>query len=111
MIGLIVQNNTDGISPDGAFDTPFTAAKVLKAVKGTGFITAASARFGFLHPNQKHQLAPGTNHRARALSGSSTGPSESLVIRPGSGAVLGSMETLRPGFCGRIHLNAPQEAI
>ena len=27
------------IAPDGPFDTPFTAAKVLAAVKGTGFIT------------------------------------------------------------------------
>jgi rubrerythrin len=39
-IGLI-NSPTDGskISPDGAFDTPFTAAKVLSAVKATGFIT------------------------------------------------------------------------
>ena len=38
VIGLIVEKSTDGISPDGAFDTPFTAAKILRAVKGTGFI-------------------------------------------------------------------------
>ncbi len=38
VIGLINQNSSKGIAPDGAFDTPFSAAKVLSAVKGTGFI-------------------------------------------------------------------------
>ena len=38
VIGLL--NGTKGmITPDGAFDTPYTAQKVLAAVKGTGFIT------------------------------------------------------------------------
>lgn len=43
-IGLILANGdatsaAKNITPSGAFDTPFTAAKVLSAVKGTGFIT------------------------------------------------------------------------
>ncbi len=38
VIGLINEMRTRGISPDGAFDVPFSAKKVLKAVKGTGFI-------------------------------------------------------------------------
>jgi rubrerythrin len=29
----------NGITPDGAFDVPFSKAKILKAVKATGFIT------------------------------------------------------------------------
>ena len=29
----------DGITPDGAFDVPYSKAKILKAVKATGFIT------------------------------------------------------------------------
>ncbi len=38
VIGLL--NGTKGmITPDGAFDTPYTAQKVLAAVKSTGFIT------------------------------------------------------------------------
>lgn len=38
VIGLL--NGAKGmITPDGAFDTPYTAQKVLAAVKGTGFIT------------------------------------------------------------------------
>jgi hypothetical protein len=38
VIGLL--NGSKGaIAPNGAFDTPLTAAKVLAAVKGTGFIT------------------------------------------------------------------------
>jgi hypothetical protein len=37
VIGLL--NGSKGmITPNGAFDTPYTAAKVLSAVKGTGFI-------------------------------------------------------------------------
>jgi rubrerythrin len=38
VIGLIAKNSRKGIVPDGAFDVPFTAAKVLKAVKATGFL-------------------------------------------------------------------------
>jgi hypothetical protein len=38
VIGLIAKDSSKGISPDGAFDTPFTAAKVLKAVEATGFL-------------------------------------------------------------------------
>jgi hypothetical protein len=38
VIGLIAKNSPKGISPDGPFDTPFTAAKVLKAVEKTGFL-------------------------------------------------------------------------
>jgi hypothetical protein len=38
VIGLINDPSGDSIAPDGPFDTPFTAAKVLAAVKGTGFI-------------------------------------------------------------------------
>jgi Ferritin-like domain len=37
VIGLINQGGA-GIAPDGPFDKPWTAAKVLKAVTGTGFI-------------------------------------------------------------------------
>ncbi len=36
--GLILTGKSSGITPDGAFDTPFTAAEVLKAVEGTGFL-------------------------------------------------------------------------
>jgi hypothetical protein len=38
VVGLLLKNSADGIAPDGPFDTPFTARKVLKAVKATGFI-------------------------------------------------------------------------
>ncbi|HEV2943725.1 MAG TPA: ferritin-like domain-containing protein [Solirubrobacteraceae bacterium] len=38
VIGLLNDPSGEMIAPDGAFDTPFTAAKVLAAVKGTGFI-------------------------------------------------------------------------
>jgi hypothetical protein len=38
VIGLIISGNAKGITPDGAFDTPFTATEVLKAVEGTGFL-------------------------------------------------------------------------
>ena len=37
-IGLINGGSAKDITPDGAFDTPYTAAKVLAAVKSTGFI-------------------------------------------------------------------------
>jgi hypothetical protein len=36
--GLILTGKPSGITPDGAFDTPFTAAEVLKAVEATGFL-------------------------------------------------------------------------
>ncbi|HME04584.1 MAG TPA: ferritin-like domain-containing protein [Solirubrobacteraceae bacterium] len=38
VIGLLNEPAGEDIAPDGPFDTPFTAAKVLAAVKGTGFI-------------------------------------------------------------------------
>jgi rubrerythrin len=38
VIGLIAKNSSKGIAPDGAFDKPYTAAKVLKAVEATGFL-------------------------------------------------------------------------
>jgi rubrerythrin len=38
VIGLINGGSAKDIAPDGPFDTPYTAAKVLKAVKATGFI-------------------------------------------------------------------------
>jgi hypothetical protein len=38
VIGLLNVPSGDAIAPDGPFDTPLTAAKVLAAVKGTGFI-------------------------------------------------------------------------
>jgi Ferritin-like domain len=38
VIGLLNDPSGEAIAPDGPFDTPFTAAKVLAAVKGTGFI-------------------------------------------------------------------------
>jgi hypothetical protein len=38
VIGLIAKSSPKGISPDGPFDKPFTAAKVLKAVEATGFL-------------------------------------------------------------------------
>jgi hypothetical protein len=37
-IGILLDSSGAGISPHGAFDTPLTAAAVLKAVGGTGFI-------------------------------------------------------------------------
>jgi hypothetical protein len=37
-IGLINDPGGAAIAPNGPFDTPYTAAKVLAAVKGTGFI-------------------------------------------------------------------------
>jgi rubrerythrin len=36
--GLLLTGKPSGLTPDGAFDTPFTAAEVLKAVKKTGFL-------------------------------------------------------------------------
>jgi hypothetical protein len=36
--GLILSGKPSGLTPDGAFDTPYTAAKVLKAVEKTGFL-------------------------------------------------------------------------
>ena len=38
VIGLLLKNSADGIAPDGPFDKPLTARKVLKAVEATGFI-------------------------------------------------------------------------
>jgi hypothetical protein len=38
VIGLLNDPTGKEIAPNGPFDTPFTAAKVLAAVKGTGFI-------------------------------------------------------------------------
>jgi hypothetical protein len=38
VIGLLNDPSGNAITPDGAFDTPLSAAKVLAAVKGTGFI-------------------------------------------------------------------------
>jgi Ferritin-like domain len=38
VIGLLNDPSGAMITPDGAFDTPLTASKVLAAVKGTGFI-------------------------------------------------------------------------
>jgi Ferritin-like domain len=38
VIGLLNDPTGEMIAPDGPFDTPFTASKVLAAVKGTGFI-------------------------------------------------------------------------
>jgi hypothetical protein len=36
--GLLLTGKPSGIAPDGPFDTPFTAAEVLSAVKKTGFL-------------------------------------------------------------------------
>jgi rubrerythrin len=36
--GLLLKATPSNISPDGAFDKPFTAAQVLKAVEATGFL-------------------------------------------------------------------------
>jgi hypothetical protein len=36
--GLLMKPTPKDISPEGAFDTPLTAAEVLKAVEGTGFL-------------------------------------------------------------------------
>jgi hypothetical protein len=36
--GLLMKPTPKNISPEGAFDTPLTAAQVLKAVEGTGFL-------------------------------------------------------------------------
>jgi rubrerythrin len=40
VIGLINDPSGQSIAPDGPFDTPFTASKVLSAVQATGFIAA-----------------------------------------------------------------------
>jgi hypothetical protein len=40
VIGLLNEPAGEDIAPDGPFDAPFTAAKVLAAVKGTGFIVS-----------------------------------------------------------------------
>ncbi len=36
--GLLLKATPGNIAPDGSFDTPFTAAEVLKAVEATGFL-------------------------------------------------------------------------
>jgi hypothetical protein len=36
--GLLLSGKPSGLTPDGPFDTPFTAAEVLSAVKKTGFL-------------------------------------------------------------------------
>jgi hypothetical protein len=36
--GLLMKPTEKDMTPDGPFDTPFTAAEVLKAVEGTGFL-------------------------------------------------------------------------
>jgi hypothetical protein len=36
--GLLMKATPKSLTPDGPFDTPFTAAEVLKAVEGTGFL-------------------------------------------------------------------------
>jgi hypothetical protein len=36
--GLLLSGKPSGLTPDGPFDTPFTAGEVLKAVKKTGFL-------------------------------------------------------------------------
>jgi hypothetical protein len=38
--GLLTEPNGETIAPNGPFDTPYTAAKVLAAVKETGFIVS-----------------------------------------------------------------------
>jgi hypothetical protein len=38
VIGLLNEPSGEGICPNGPFDTPYTASKVLAAVKSTGFI-------------------------------------------------------------------------
>ncbi len=38
VIGLLNEAAGNDIAPEGPFDKPYTAAKVLAAVKGTGFI-------------------------------------------------------------------------
>jgi len=38
VIGLLNDPSGEAIAPDGPFDTPLTAAKVLAAVKETGFV-------------------------------------------------------------------------
>ena len=40
VVGLLTEPSGETIAPNGPFDTPYTAAKVLAAVKGTGFIVA-----------------------------------------------------------------------
>jgi rubrerythrin len=39
VVGLLIEPEGSDIAPNGPFDTPYTASKVLAAVKGTGFIT------------------------------------------------------------------------
>jgi hypothetical protein len=38
VIGLLVEPTAESIEPNGSFDTPYAASKVLAAVKATGFI-------------------------------------------------------------------------
>jgi hypothetical protein len=40
VIGLLNEPNGEAIAPNGPFDTPYTAGKVLAAVKETGFIVS-----------------------------------------------------------------------
>jgi hypothetical protein len=40
VIGLLNEPAGNNITPNGPFDTPYTASKVLAAVKGTGFIVS-----------------------------------------------------------------------
>jgi len=40
VIGFLNNNSNKGIAPDGPFDTPFSASKVLSKVKATGFIVS-----------------------------------------------------------------------
>ncbi len=43
VIGLIIDESTAGIVPNGPFDTPYTASEVLKDVTETGFVTGGLA--------------------------------------------------------------------
>jgi hypothetical protein len=49
LIGLIIDDSSAGIAPNGPFDNPLTAPEILKAVTETGFIT------GGLPVKQHHQ--------------------------------------------------------
>ena len=64
--GLLMKPTEKTITPDGPFDTPFTAAEVLKAVEGTGFLEVGSRSLDAAEPG----LAPGSagGHRTSHLN-------------------------------------------
>jgi sec-independent protein translocase protein TatA len=76
---LILGGKPSGITPDGAFDTPFTANEVLKAVEATGFLEQTHRRplRGRLEIDSPGQI---TKHRKLEVTMPNIGPMEVLVV-------------------------------